>query len=78
MTHTVEARMTPEQILHTLLDSERETHDLLERAASLTRDPQERALLARLAKREQETLRELQGEEDRLDAEAFVQRALDC
>jgi rubrerythrin len=75
---TVDARMTPEQILHAVLESEKETHDLLERAAKVTSDPQEKALFERLASREEESLRDLQQEQDRLEAESFVQRALDC
>jgi hypothetical protein len=70
--------MTPEQILDELLATEREAHDLLERAARLTSDPEERELFERLARREEDALHELEHEKDRLDAELFVQRALDC
>jgi rubrerythrin len=74
----LEAGMTPEQILHMVVETEREAHDLLEQAAGLTCDPGERALFARLAGREAESLRELEREGERLDAERFVQQALDC
>lgn len=76
--HHVDATMTREQILEEVLAMERETHELLEQAARLTPDPEERALFERLARREEGALEELQREEDRLDAEDFVQRALDC
>jgi rubrerythrin len=76
--HPLDAGMTAEQILDEVLVSEHETHDLLERAARLTSDPEARALFARLARREEDTLRELQHDKARLDAEAFVLRALDC
>ncbi len=78
MGHTVAAEMTREQRLRELLATERETHELLETAARIARDPGERALFERLAHREEDALRELREEEERLDAEAFVQRALDC
>ena len=74
----VDATMTREQILEEVLAMERETHDLLEQAAQLTSDPEERALFERLARREEVALEEPRREEDRLDAEVFVQRALDC
>jgi rubrerythrin len=78
MSHTVAAGMTREQMLRELLAAERETLELLETAARVAQDPEERALFERLARREEDALRELQEEEERLDAEAFVQRALDC
>jgi len=78
MGHTLAADMTREQMLRELLTTERETHELLEMAARVTQDPEERALFERLARREEDALRELREEEERLDAEAFVQRALDC
>jgi rubrerythrin len=70
--------MTHEQLMKKLLATESEAHKWLERAALATADPEERALFERLARREQETLVELQKEEERLEAEEFVQRALDC
>jgi hypothetical protein len=75
--HHVEAGMSREQILEEVLAAERDTRDLLARAALVTDDAEERRLYARLAGREEQSLRELTAEEDRLDAEAFVQRALD-
>ena len=78
MACTLDDSMTPEQIVHAVLEWERETHELLERAARLTPDREERALFERLARREEEALRDLRREEERLDAEGFVQRALDC
>jgi len=59
------------------VSAERETQELLEQAARLTNDPEERALFERLAVREAESLRQLEQEEERLEAEAFVQKALD-
>lgn len=76
--HQVTTGMSREQILHEVLATERETRDLLASAARLTADPEERGLFERLATREEEALRELVREEERLEAEAFVQRALDC
>ena len=70
--------MTREQILDELLAAEREAHDLLERAARTASDPEERELFERLARREEDALHELEQEKDRLEAELFVQRALDC
>jgi len=69
---------THEQALRKLLALEREAHELLERAAQAAADPEERALFERLARREQETLLELEKEEERIQAEEFVTRALDC
>jgi len=69
---------THEQVLRKLLAAEREAHELLERAAQAAADPEEKALFERLARREQETLVELEKERERFEAEEFVQRALDC
>ena len=69
---------THEQMLRKLLAAEREAHELLERAAQAAADPEERALFERLARREQETLVELEKEEERIEAEEFVLKALDC
>lgn len=76
--HAVDAGMSRVERLEALVAVEREAHDLLESAAHLSCDPSERALFERLAKREKETIHELEVEEDRLEAEAFVQRALGC
>jgi rubrerythrin len=67
-----------ERVLRKLLAAERDAHELLERAAQAAADPDERALFERLARREQETLAELEKEEERIEAEEFVMRALDC
>lgn len=69
---------THEQMLRKLLAAEREAHEMLERAAQAAADPAERALFARLARREQETLAQLEKEEERIEAEEFVTRALNC
>ena len=74
----LDAAMSAGQILDEVLVNEREARDLRERAARLTSDREERTLFARLARREEQALAELQHERDCLDAEAFVQRALDC
>ncbi len=78
MSHTIAAGMTREERLRELLATEREAQELLERAASVSADAEERALYERLARHEAEALRELRDEADRLDAEEFVQKALDC
>jgi rubrerythrin len=70
--------LTHEQLMSKVLSAETEAYELLERAAHATADAEERALFERLARREHETLVELQKEEERLEAEEFVQRALDC
>jgi rubrerythrin len=75
--HTLASSMTREEILKHLLAVEHEAHALLEQAAHLTPDPAERALYRRLAGREEQSLQDLEAEEGRLDAEAFVQRAMD-
>jgi hypothetical protein len=64
-------------ILERVSDVEREAHDLLEEAARLCPDPEERFLYRRLAEREEQTLRDLEREKDQLEAEEFVQKALD-
>ena len=76
--HALDTGMNPEKLLGEVVAAERETHDLLERAAHLASDPAERALFERLARREEEALRELADEEERLEAEALVQRAIGC
>jgi len=76
--HTLDARMSREELLEEVVAAERETHELLERAARLASDPEERALFERLARREEKALGELEDEERLLDAEAFVQRAIGC
>ena len=76
--HSVDAGMSRVERLEAVMSAEREAHELLERAAHLSVDPSERALFERLAKREEEALRELEEEEERVEAEAFVQRALGC
>lgn len=75
--HKLDAGMSRERILEEVLAAERDARDLLAQAARLTDDPEERRLYERLAGREEQTLRELTAEEDRLDAEHFVQAALD-
>ena len=75
--HKLDSKMTRQQILDELVSVEREARALLEQAARLVPDPEERVLFERLAGREAATLRELLAEEDRVAAEAFVQRAMD-
>ena len=74
----VTTAVTREEMLRELRAVEQETHELLERAARASSDPEERALFERLARREEDALVELQKEEERLEAIEFVQRALDC
>jgi hypothetical protein len=69
--------LTREAILKEVVAAARRVHELLEAAVRQSPDPEERRLYARLAEREAAALRELSEEEDRLDAEAFVLRALD-
>jgi hypothetical protein len=76
--HTLAADMSRAQLLREVVAAEREAHDVLERAASVASDPAERELFERLARREEKALVELEDEERRLEAEAFVQRAIGC
>jgi rubrerythrin len=78
LNHTLAPGMSREELLGEVVAAERETHDLLECAARLATDPDERALFERLARREADALRELAEQEDQFDAEAFVQRAIGC
>ena len=73
----LEPGLSRRAILERLSDVEHEAHDLLEEAARITPDPEERFLYKRLAQREEETLRDLERERDQLEAEEFVQKALD-
>lgn len=73
----LEPGLSRRAILDRVSDVEHEAHDLLEEAARVTTDPEERILYQRLARREQETLRDLEREKDHLDAEEFVLKALD-
>ena len=73
----LEPGLSRRAILERVEDAERETHDLLEEASRTVRDAEERALYARLARREEQALRDLEREMDLLDAEEFVQKALD-
>ena len=78
MSLPVTVEPTHDEVLEKLIAAEREARELLEQAAHAARDPEERALFERLARREAESEVELQKEKDRLEAEEFVQRALDC
>lgn len=69
--------LTKEEIVDRLVAAESEIHDLVEEAAHVTPDADERRLFERLAGREEASLGELKAEKDRLEAEAFVQKALD-
>jgi hypothetical protein len=69
--------MTRKEILDQVLAAERATQELLAQAARLTSDPAERVLYERLAGQGGAIVRDLVSEEDKLDAEAFVQKAMD-
>jgi hypothetical protein len=73
----LEPNLSREDVLVRIVGAQREIHDLLEQAAHLTTDPEERRLFERLAGREEASLEELKAAEERLDAEVFVQKALD-
>jgi len=75
--HGLEPTMSRREILERVLAVEREARELLEEASEVVPDPEERRLFARLAGREQDAIRELTDAEERLEAEAFVQQALD-
>jgi len=75
--HGLEPTMSRTEILERVLAAEREARELLEEASQLAPDAEERRLFARLAGREQDAIRELTDAEERLEAEAFVQQALD-
>jgi len=65
------------EILKEIIAAERQAHLLLERAARLTPDAEERALYCRLAARELDALEELQGEKLRVDDEYTLPKTLD-
>lgn len=69
--------MSRRDILREVADAEREVCDLLEEAARLTPDSEDRRLFARLATLEQGSVRELFHEQEQLEAEEFVQQALE-
>ncbi len=75
--HPIGTSLSRRAILVEVIAAEQETHELLEEAARVTPDAEDRALYQRLAAREEETLRALVREEELLDAEEFVERALD-
>jgi hypothetical protein len=75
--HVLTPLLSRRRILEEVADAERETCALLDEAARVTTDPDDRRLFRRLADAGQTALRELAAERDRLDAEEFVQRALD-
>jgi hypothetical protein len=60
-----------------LVAAESAIRDLVEEAAHVTSDPDERRLFERLAGREEASLGELKAEMGRLEAETFVQKAMD-
>jgi hypothetical protein len=68
---------SPRAILERVSAAEREVQAILEEAAQLAPDADERVLYAQLAQREEQSLRALERERDRLDAVEFVQQALD-
>ncbi|MFI5007818.1 MAG: hypothetical protein ACHQKZ_10280 [Solirubrobacterales bacterium] len=71
------ASLTREEILDRLVAAESAIRDLVEEAAHVTSDPDERRLFERLAGREEASLGELKTEMERLEAETFVQKAMD-
>lgn len=72
-----DAALSREELLAQVVSAERKARELMEEAARLSGDPDERELYRRLAARETESLRQLEEEEERLLAEEFVQKALD-
>ena len=75
--HALSPSMSRRQILQEVAAAERDACDLLAEAARLTPDPDDRRLFERLAASEEASLRDLAREQERLEAEEFVQRALD-
>lgn len=76
--HHLAPGMSRREILHELLTVGSEAQALLAEAAHhASADPEERHLYEKLAAREGQVLAALHAEEDRLDAEDFVQNALD-
>jgi hypothetical protein len=73
----LDSNLTREQLLLRLADAEHDVEELLEQAAQLTSDLEERQLFERLAERERASVQELRDAEERLLAEEFVQKALD-
>lgn len=73
----LEAHMTRRAILERVIAAERDAADLLDEAARVVEDPAERRLYLRLRDAETRVVEELQREEARLDAEEFVERAID-
>lgn len=73
----LEPGLSRRAILERLEHAERAAHDLLEEAARSATDSGQRALYARLASSDERVLRDLQREMDLLDAQEFVQKALD-
>jgi hypothetical protein len=69
--------MTRREILERVLAAERGMRDVLEEAARVVRNPDERALYKRLAALEDCALRELVAEEARLEAAEFVRQAIE-
>lgn len=75
--HHVEPRMSRREILSEVLAAEREIKQLLDEAARLAPNAEERHLYGSLAEKESQALAALRDEQDRLDAVDFVQKALD-
>jgi hypothetical protein len=73
----LEPGLSPRAILERVEHAEREAHDLLAEASRSSADSGQRALYARLADSEEAILRDLERERDLLDAEEFVQKAID-
>jgi hypothetical protein len=69
--------MSRREILHEVVRAESGVHELLAEAARLTPDPEERRLFTHLAGLEEDALRALAREEDLLEAEEFVQQAVE-
>lgn len=76
--HHLAPGMSRREILQQLLHVEAEAQALLTEAAHhIAADAEERHLYERLAARESQALAALHAEQDRLEAEDFVQRAMD-
>jgi hypothetical protein len=73
----LEPGLSRRAILDRVCRAEREAHDLLEQAVELCHDSADRALYRRLAENEEQALRELEREKAELEAEEFVQKAMD-
>jgi hypothetical protein len=75
--HVLTPSLSRRHILEEVLEAEREACALLDDAARLSRDIDDRRLFRRLAEGAHAAVRELTAQRESLEAEEFVQRALD-